>query len=249
MSNNNGSRMSLLVIRNGTGNEHLYLTRLLSDTQPPTRWQEPLRSLLSVYIMQSEAKQAATFLLHNIETAVRAVQDPKNSPGHPSIFIDVKTKPRVINIDHWKNILLGLHFDLTEPEGLRDIDLIEVKVTKYVTLAMLSGFKLLLQSIIALDWDMLRMSLALNSKEAMDLLCVLQNVLTTGGEQLQDTSEVLVNLHARYPDQLSALGFLIQRNKRVWDTTWKRPDSDHIFHLEVVLLGFYHDGSGLESFI
>ncbi|KAK7501073.1 hypothetical protein BaRGS_00007558 [Batillaria attramentaria] len=255
----NGRKMSLLgqcgldlirstvVIRNGTGSEHLYLTRLLSDTQPPGRWQEPLKSLLTVYIQCSEAKQAVSFLLANMDTAIRAVQDPDGSLGYPSLYIDVRAKPRTINIDHWKKILLGLHFDLTEPEGNRDIDLIEVKITKYVTLALLSGFKLLLQSLLAMDWDMLRMVLAFNPQEGLELLTVLQNVLMPG-EKLQNT-QILVNLHSRYPDQLSALGFHLTRSKGTWEAGWRRPDTDHIFHVEVVLLGLYHDGSGLESFI
>ena len=82
-----------------------------------------------------------------MDTACRAVMDPAHSAGYPALFIDIKHKPTVFHIDCWKKIMMGLYFEITEPESNRQLDLIEVKVTKHVTLAPLVGFKILLQSL------------------------------------------------------------------------------------------------------
>ena len=83
-----------------------------------------------------------------MEAAYRAVKDPAHSEGYPALFIDIQHKPIVFHIDFWKKILLGLYFEITEPESNRQLDLIEVTVTKHVTLAPLIGFKVLLQSLL-----------------------------------------------------------------------------------------------------
>ena len=60
---------------------------------------------------------------------------------------------------------------------------------------------------------------------------------------------VIEGLHARYPDQLSALGFDVTRVKGSKEVTWQAPSSDCIHHLQVALAGLHHDGSGLETYI
>lgn len=87
-------------------------------------------------------------VLLQMNTAMLAVQDHSTCPGYPSLFINMRSKPSIFPIDAWKHILLSLHFDLTEPEGNRDLDLIEVNVTANVTLPLLQGFTLILQSLL-----------------------------------------------------------------------------------------------------
>ena len=87
-------------------------------------------------------------LVHfQMDTAIRALRDPSHSTGYPALFIDIQHKPTVFNIDCWKKIMIGLYFEITEPESNRQLDLIEVKVTKLVTSVTLAGFKILLQSL------------------------------------------------------------------------------------------------------
>ena len=42
------------------------LRRLLGDTQPVWRWQEPLKELLQTYLMPKEARRALSFLAENV---------------------------------------------------------------------------------------------------------------------------------------------------------------------------------------
>ncbi|XP_070196261.1 uncharacterized protein [Littorina saxatilis] len=221
------------------------LTRLLGDIRPTSRWQEPLKQLLGSYIMPQEVQRALSFLAENIDTAMKAVKDPSHSLGYPALCIDIKHKPLVFNLDCWKKIMIALHFDLTEPEGSQQLDLIEVKVTDNVTLPPLAGFKILLKSLSSVSGELFRMVLALTPEEAMRLLAVMQDAF--GGNKPQD-HEIIQKLHARYPDQLSALGFVTSR--RHSDVTWHPPSSSDVtYNLEVVLIGLYHDGSGLETYI
>ncbi|XP_025109585.1 uncharacterized protein LOC112573429 isoform X2 [Pomacea canaliculata] len=239
--------MASYTSRNGFENAHLYLTRLLQDTQPPSRWQHHLRTLLSIYIQHNDAKQALLFLMNTMNTAMLAVQDHSTCPGYPSLFINMRSKPSIFPIDAWKHILLSLHFDLTEPEGNRDLDLIEVNVTANVTLPLLQGFTLILQSLLGLDWGMLRMLLAIDADDGLRLLSSLQDVVVQSSH-IEDI-EILLQLYARYPDELSALGFSYRSKVRP-QMTWQRPENDDVSHMiEVALLGLFHDGSGLEVFI
>lgn len=244
---NNGLRARLLVLQNGAVNGEREIKKLLADTQPVARWQERLRRLLSVYIMPHDAYQALAFLEKNMDTAIVAVEDPSQSVGYPALYIDVKHKPQIFDQQHWKDIMIALHFDITEPEGRHDFDLIEVKVTRQVTLGSLLGFKFLLHCLSNISWVMLRMLLALTHDEAHRLVAVMQSPHSHHHGHVDLSA--LQDLCARYPNELSTLGFSVTKNRRKKEVTWHPQPSDCVHSLEVGLIGLFHNGSGLETFI
>jgi hypothetical protein len=81
-----------------------------------------------------------------ITTAYHSIQHPEHALGYPAIKIDVARKPVVFDIHLWKKILIALHFEITEPEGNRQADLIEIKITQNVTPRSLKAFTSFLQS-------------------------------------------------------------------------------------------------------
>ncbi|KAL8584576.1 hypothetical protein ACOMHN_002306 [Nucella lapillus] len=243
---NSGLWSSSLVLQKGAVGEEREVRKLLMDTQPVARWQQRLRRLLSGYIMPLHAYQALAFLEKNMDTAIVAVEDPSQSLGYPALFIDITPKPQLFDLQHWKDILIALHFDITEPEGNHDLDLVEVKVTRQVTLGSLLGFKFLLQCLSNVSWDMLRMLLALSNEEAHILMVVMQSPHHHHGHV--DLSG-LQDLYARYPNELSTLGFSTAKNRQKREVTWRPQSSDSVYNMEVALIGLFHNGGGLEAHI
>ena len=108
------------------------------------------------------------FVVLQMDAAIRAVKDPSNSMGYPCLYIDIKKKPVVFDIDCWKKIMISLHFEITEPEGNRELDLIEVTITKHVGLGALHGLKVFLQSLLGRFWLSLSLSLSPSRKLSLD---------------------------------------------------------------------------------
>ncbi|XP_076463225.1 uncharacterized protein LOC143295420 isoform X3 [Babylonia areolata] len=238
------------VLQNGVVSGERELKKLLADTQPVGRWQDRLKRLLGIYIMPHDAFKALAFLQENMDTAIIAVQDPTQSLGYPALCINIDHKPQIFDLQHWKGIMYALHFELTEPDGRHDIDLVEVKVTRQVTLGSLLGFKFLLHCLSNISWDMLRMLLSLSAGEALGLLAVMQNLHSRHHGHVDLST--LQDLYARYPHQMSELGFTVNRraSRKRKEVTWLPPQSsDSANNLEVALIGLFHNGSGLETYI
>ncbi|XP_076463223.1 uncharacterized protein LOC143295420 isoform X1 [Babylonia areolata] len=246
----NGIREMPVVLQNGVVSGERELKKLLADTQPVGRWQDRLKRLLGIYIMPHDAFKALAFLQENMDTAIIAVQDPTQSLGYPALCINIDHKPQIFDLQHWKGIMYALHFELTEPDGRHDIDLVEVKVTRQVTLGSLLGFKFLLHCLSNISWDMLRMLLSLSAGEALGLLAVMQNLHSRHHGHVDLST--LQDLYARYPHQMSELGFTVNRraSRKRKEVTWLPPQSsDSANNLEVALIGLFHNGSGLETYI
>ncbi|XP_071118681.1 uncharacterized protein [Haliotis cracherodii] len=243
------SVMNLLALTNGRGTDHVHITRLLGDTRV-SEWQRALRKLLMTYIQHDVMKQAVTFLSDNIHSAIEAIRSPHLFPGFPCLYVHVDRKPVVFDIDLWKIILIAINFELTEPEGNRHLDLIEVKVTDKVTLPSLIGFHQLLKNILELNWDILRLILYLEEEEAFTFLCTLQDVLRSPSRTSNPT--LVDALYQRQTSAMEELGFYQRRgegrgSRRV--VVWENTESEQVLYAEVVLFGLFHHGKGLETYI
>ncbi|XP_041358660.1 uncharacterized protein LOC121375325 [Gigantopelta aegis] len=242
-----GQTMNLQAVINGNGNEHVYMTRLLGDTNP-IQWQTAMKKLLKTYIVETTAKQAVSFLLDNVDTAIRALKDPEHSPGYPALCIETKRMPAILDLDCWKFILIGLNFEITEPEGNHRLDYMEVQVTEKVTMSSLLGLRIMLDSLLELDWNNFRMMLYLEDQEGYNLLCVLQDVLRMTSTIKK--MDFVKQLFERYRESMESIGFHKHRiDRKTVDIMWDKPSTDQLYLCEVVLFGLYHHGKGLETFV
>ncbi|KAL5016853.1 hypothetical protein ScPMuIL_006442 [Solemya velum] len=170
--------------------------RLLTETKVHL-WRASLVHLLKQYYQHDAARSALRFLI----TVVDRAKVTKSQRGS-WVNIDLSLKPQYIDLEDWRQIMINLNLELTEPDTNRDITLVSLSVTHMTSLSTLEAFHLVLLGLHDLSWANLQMCLYLeNQMIGQEFLEIIMDV-TKGHSIRPGNQKTLSLLYERYGQSL-----------------------------------------------